>query len=423
MADKPTAVVIGLDCMTGLQTTRIFTRRGVPVVALADDLTHYCARTRLPERIIAADLKTDALIDELEKLGPSLAQPAGQKAVLVPCTDMSVLLISRNRVRLQDWYYIGLPAKEVVETLIDKYAFYTYAAQANLPIPETHFLRSRADAVKAAGRLQYPCILKPPMKSQKWERNTSKKVIKLSSREEFLNTYEQCAGWADLLMVQEWIEGTDENLYSCNCYFNNQNQPLVSFIARKIRQWPPETGTSCLGEEVRNDEVLEASLSLFEGIGYHGLGYVEMKRDQRTGKHYIIEPNIGRPTGRSAIAEFSGVELLYTKYCDLTGLPLPPNRQQKYQGTKWIHLRRDLQSAFYYWRKGELTLKGWLKSVWGIRQDAIFAWNDPVPFLADFLDSAGTLFSGRKRRKKAANPAVIQAGTGETANSETKAGL
>jgi predicted ATP-grasp superfamily ATP-dependent carboligase len=123
-----------------------------------------------------------------------------------------------------------------------------------------------------------------------------------------------------------------------------------------------------------------------------------MKRDDRTGKHYIIEPNIGRPTGRSAIAEFAGVELVYTMYCDLTGTALPENRVQKYQGTKWIYLRRDLQSAFYYWRKGKLSLRAWLKSIWGVKKDAVFSWTDLKPFLADFSGSTLTAFSGRKRK-------------------------
>src|SRR5690606_32406833 len=171
--------------------------------------------------------------------------------------------------------------------------------------------------------LTYPCILKPPIKSPEWEKQTNKKVFKLDSPDAFLECYDRCSHWAEVLMVQEWIEGPDANLYSCNCYLNEDSQPLVSFIARKIRQWPPETGTSCMGEEVRNNEVLEASLALFKSVNFHGLGYVEMKKDARTGKHYIIEPNIGRPTGRSAIAEFGGVELLYTMYCDLVGLPLP----------------------------------------------------------------------------------------------------
>ena len=112
-----------------------------------------------------------------------------------------------------------------------------------------------------------------------------------------------------------------------------------------------------------------------------------MKRDQRTGKHYIIEPNIGRPTGRSAIAEAGGVELLYTKYCDLLALPLPPNREQKYIGTKWIYLRHDAQSALYYWWKGELTLADWWRSIRGRKWDAVFSWNDQAPFWYDLWAS------------------------------------
>jgi predicted ATP-grasp superfamily ATP-dependent carboligase len=200
-------------------------------------------------------------------------------------------------------------------------------------------------------------------------------------------------------MVQEWIEGTDADLYSCNCYFNAASEPLVTFTARKLRQWPPETGTSCLGEEVRNDEVLQETIRLFRGVSYHGLGYVEMKRDERTGKHYIIEPNIGRPTGRSAIAEAGGVELLYTMYCDVVGLPLPPNRQQTYGGVKWIYWRHDFQSALHYWRKGELSLRQWWRSWSGRKASAVFSWTDPLPFCLDWLNSARLLLGGRKRRK------------------------
>jgi predicted ATP-grasp superfamily ATP-dependent carboligase len=135
---------------------------------------------------------------------------------------------------------------------------------------------------------------------------------------------------------------------------------------------------------VRNDAVLEASIHLFRSVNYHGLGYVEMKRDRRTGKHYIIEPNIGRPTGRSAIAEAGGVELLYTKYCDLVNLPLPPNREQKYEGVKWIYFMHDIQSSFHYWKRGELTLRDWWQSIRGAKNDAVFSWRDPAPFWYHF---------------------------------------
>ncbi len=395
MNRKPTAIVIGLDCITGLQTARILAQHGVPVIGMARDLDHYCCQTNVCTQKIAADAKSETFIDLLREMGSTF----DQKPVLVPCTDMSVLLISRNREKLQQWYRFALPDHQVVETLMDKIEFYTFAAQAGLPIPETFFLRSRQDVEMAAGKLNYPCILKPPMKSPKWESSTNKKVYKLESAQELLACYDMCSDWADILMVQEWIEGSDANLNSFNGYFDRQSQPLVTFTARKTRQWPPETGTSCMGEEVRNDEVLKASIAMFRSVNYHGLGYVEMKRDDRTGKHYIIEPNIGRPTGRSALAEFAGVELVYTMYCDLAGLPLPENRVQKYRGTRWIYLRRDLQSAFYYWRKGELSLGSWLRSIWGVKKDAVFSWTDLKPALADFGGSTLTMFFGRKRKK------------------------
>ena len=383
---NPYAIVIGLDCFTGLQTARILVKRGVPVIAIASDLTHYCCKTKVCEDIFEADTGSEALIDTLMKLGPDLEK----KAVLYPCTDLSVLMISRNRECLGGWFHVVLPEGDVIELLMDKMSFYTYAQKAGMPVPRTFFLRDNDEAFQAAGKLDYPCILKPPMKTPKWEEHTKAKVFKASDREDFLRLYEICSDWADVLMAQEWVEGSDASLYSCNCYFNTNSDPVVTFIARKLRQWPPETGTSCLGEEVRNDVVLEESIRLFRSVGYRGLGYVEMKRDERTGKHYIIEPNVGRPTGRSAIAEAGGVELLYAMYCDVVGLPMPDGLEQKYTGVKWIYLRRDLQSAAYYWRRGDLSLRKWWNSLRGQKAFALFSWSDPAPFWGD-------IFHGLKR--------------------------
>lgn len=393
--ELPYAFIIGLDCITGLQTARILARHNVPIIAFAKDPGNFCCKTNTVERIIHTNTASEEFIRVLESLGPELKQ----KAVLFPCTDMSVLTISRHRHRLADWYHVLLPDPEVVEMLMNKVSFYTYAGEKGFPIPATFFLRSRADAEQAASKMTFPCIMKPPIKTPAWEKNTRAKVYKIEHEKDFLPLYDQCAGWADLLMVQQWVEGTDANLYSCNCYFDRASEPLVTFIARKIRQWPPETGTSCLGEECRNDFVLEKSIELFRSVDYRGLGYVEMKRDERTGKHYIIEPNIGRPTGRSAIAEAGGVELLYTKYCDAVGMPLPANREQKYEGVKWIFLRHDVQSALYYWWHRKLTLREWWQSVRGRKGYAVFSWTDPAPFWYDLLGAVGSLIKIQTRKR------------------------
>jgi D-aspartate ligase len=394
---RPFAIVIGLDHVNGIQTARILARRGVPVIGIAKDPKHYCCRTRVCDRIVFTETTTDSLIETLEEMGPTL----GEKAVLFPCLDPHVLLISRHRRRLEPWYHIVLPAPDTVEMLMDKVRFYLFAQENGFPIPRTVFLHSRADAERAARELTFPCMLKPPLSgTPEWEKNSRLKAYVLSDPVQFLDVYRRLSALSDVLIAQECVVGPISNLYSCNCYLNADSEPLVTFIARKLRQWPPETGESCLGEECRNDEVLHETIRLFKAVGYRGLGYVEMKQDVRTGKFSIIEPNVGRPTGRSPIAEAGGVELVYTMYCDALGRPLPVNREQHYGNVKWMYLKRDLQSALYYRRRGELTLRDWWRSLRGRKVDALFAWDDPGPFICDLARAAWLYFDPEERRKR-----------------------
>jgi D-aspartate ligase len=226
------------------------------------------------------------------------------------------------------------------------------------------------------------------------------KAYKLAEKADLLAIYDLYGSLADVLIVQEWVEGSSASLYSCNCYFDANSEPLVTFVARKIRQWPPLTGESSLGEECRDDVVLNETVRLLKSVNYRGLGYVEIKRDARSGEYFIMEPNVGRPTGRSAIAEAGGVELLYTMYCDALGWPLPENRVQQYGHVKWIHLRRDFQSALYHWRRGQLSLKEWWRSWRGRKAYALFSWSDPGPFLGDLTRAACLFMSAEERAKR-----------------------
>src|SRR5688572_1429808 len=403
----PMAIVVGLDSITGLQTARILARHGIPVVGVADSARHNCARTRVVERVIEVDTATEALIDALLELGPRL----GDRAVLVPCRDVSVLMLARHRERLQQWYHLPLAPTAVIELLMDKLSFTRFAEQHGLPLPATRTLANRRDAERAAAELPFPCIVKPKLQSHVFTRQSGGKVHRVNSAGELLDLYDRYAGYAGgPLLVQQWVEGPDSELYSCNCYFDKNGQPLVTFVARKLRQWPPHAGVSSLGEECRNDEVLDLTLRLFQAAGYYGLGYVEVKRDVRTGKHFIIEPNIGRPTGRSAIAEAGGVELLFTMYCDAVGLPLPAAREQRYHGARWIYWRNDARSAFYYWRRGELTLREWAASWRGRKAEAVFSWSDPLPFITDFINIAAKA-PGHRPTPRAADPVARPAPT------------
>ena len=80
------AVVVGLDHVNGLQTARVLTERGVPVIGVVHDRSQVCARTRLPERIVEMDTASEDLIEGLVRLGRHL----GTRAVLFPALDHQV---------------------------------------------------------------------------------------------------------------------------------------------------------------------------------------------------------------------------------------------------------------------------------------------------------------------------------------------
>ena len=394
--EPPHAIVIGLDSITGLQTARILSQRGVPVIGIAKDLGHFCCQTKVCRQILETDTEEEELIFTLETLGPTLKE----RTVLFPCSDISVLVISRHRDRLQEWYHVVLPAADVIEMMVDKVKFYRYAQENGFPIPETYFLSSREDAEEATRKLTFPAVLKPPYRPDEWRKHTKEKAFKVSNADELLSIYDKCCKWADILIVQQWIEGADINHITSNCYFGSDSEPLVTFTSRKLRQWPQKTGQGCFGEAYRDDNVAFATVHLYQSVGFRGLGYLEMKKDENSGKYFIIEPNVGRPTGRSATAEANGVELIYTMYCDALGWRLPTNREQKEGDVKWIYLRQDVQSAMYSWLHGELTLREWWQSVRGRKWYAVLSWTDPAPFWYDLWRVVRLLIKSKSEKRR-----------------------
>jgi predicted ATP-grasp superfamily ATP-dependent carboligase len=390
------AVVVGLDSITGLQTARILAARSVPVHGVVADRRHWGARTNACATVVESPLSGSELAASLALLGRRLGRPS----VLLPCSDAAVDAVSRHRDRLAEHgFLIALPEHHVVELLMDKVQFARYAAEHDLPVPRTEHLAGPSDATAVAASIRYPCVLKPPYKTASWLAHTSAKAFTVPDERSFLETYDRVRSWVPFLLAQEWIPGGEDELYSCNAVFAAGGEPLATFVARKLRQWPPDIGTSASGEECRNDEVLETTVKLFSGLAYRGLAYLEMKRDARTGELWIVEPNVGRPTGRSAIAEAGGVELVMTAYCDAAGLPLPRARQQHYGDAKWVDLRRDLQAAMVARRRGTLTLREWLSWVRGPKAHAIWSRRDPAPFVVDVTRAVGTgaRLVGRRR--------------------------
>ncbi len=382
LTEKPAVVLLGMDSYVALQTARIFQSLGVPVSGIAADTRSPMCRTNALDRLHHG-VPEPAFCERLQSFGQEFEAPP----VLIPCSDVWVRFLSGQREQLEPFFRFALPDHETLEMLINKSSLYSFAEVHGLPIARFRRIVNRADAIAASSELSFPLIVKPALRSDKWIDCAGRKAVLLDTHEELMRLFDRCSdGPHGEIVAQEWIPGDDGNLFSCNVHYGEDGSPLATFVARKIRQYPPMVGESSLGQEVKNDEVLALTLRLFDLVGFRGLGYVEVKRHEVSGQHYLIEPNVGRPTGRSSIAEAGGVPILQTMYCDLVGLPLPADREQKYVGAKWIYLTRDTVSALYYIWKRKLTLREWWSSVRGPKVYAVFAWKDPVPFVLDIWE-------------------------------------
>ena len=182
------------------------------------------------------------------------------------------------------------------------------------------------------------------------------------------------------MVVQQWIEGHDNDIFFCLQYAaNTVDAPVGSFTGRKIRAWPPRVGgtASCVSAPEVHDELSKVTARFFRETGVVGMAGMEFKRDRRDGRFYMIEPTIARTDFQHEVATVNGVNLPYLAYCFELGLPLPKAR---------------LRSPRRVWR--EPLIDRWSAETQGMADESGFggaevvdAWwriTDPLPWV-DFM--------------------------------------
>lgn len=367
---------------------------GIPVVGFADYPRHFCCRTNTCNQVIATDTSNEELINSLVSFGKNL----DQKAVIIPCSDNSVQMISLHRKELEEFYNIILPEHKILELFMDKGEFYKYCQLNGFPIPPTFFPTDESDLENIADNINFPCIIKPRRADNRWWKFYTEKVLKVEDPKQLYDQYNQSLRATDAPMVQEWILGGDSNLNSCTFYYNRKYEPVITYTSRKLRQWPVDNGDICLGEEIRNDALAEYAVKLMGSVKFCNVGSLEMKKNDRDGQYYMMEVNVCRLPMRFQILEAGGVELLHTMYSEAAGIPIVTNTTQQFKGAKWIALHNDILASWAYHKRGELSFIDWIHSLRGINSFAVTSVRDPLPSIIDAKTLAGRAFRfiGRK---------------------------
>jgi D-aspartate ligase len=351
-------------------------RLGIPVHRIARErwaparMSRYSRGwSRIPDRAGTAEI-----IEFLHDCSGSVG-----RALLIPIDDAASVFVDEHAQALEPYFLFPRQPAGLAQALSSKREMYELCRRHEIPTPASAFPESEAELLEYAEQGSFPTVLKcinagdaPP---------EAPRVAIVEDRDQMLAAYRRMESpERPNLMVQEYVPGKPETIWMFNGYFDERSACRVGFTGKKIRQTPPYTGATTLGVCLPNQAVEDATVRLMAAVGYRGILDIGYRFDQRDGKYKLLDvnPRIGG-TFRLFVGE-NGLDVLRTMYLDLTGQEVP--RTTLSEGRRWIVEPWDLASSLTYWRRGDITLGEWLRSLRHVREDAWFAADDPLPFLS-----------------------------------------
>jgi predicted ATP-grasp superfamily ATP-dependent carboligase len=371
------AFVLGMN-ETGLTAVRCLGREGIAVKGFDVD----ARRAAFRSRYCSAEVCPDPLRqpDDLVRFLRHQVRDGSQRVVLLPTSDLFFLFLSRHRAQLADKFLMSLPAVEVAESVVNKRRLYELAAANGTPFPASYFPGTYDEAVAVKDSLRYPAFIKPYWGHQ-WRRHFGgiHKGFKVHTPDEFLARFREVLDSGHSALVQSYITSSDDNLFSLSLYVSQAGEVLAAFPRRQVRQYPPNSGTVTLAISERNPELVADGARFCQAIGYRGIAGLEYKRDREDSRYKLLDFN-PRLMLSDGLTAYCGINLPLIQYLDLTGQKPAPRREYA-EGARWLESIADFHAFKQYHERGELGFADWLKSIRRAKVFALFAWDDPLPFL------------------------------------------
>jgi D-aspartate ligase len=310
-----TPVVVVGGVLTALGVVRSLASAGIPVYLACDTrfcpagLSRQCTLLRVP------DLEGQGLVDGLL----SIAGRIGEKAVLILTSDLQVVAVSGARAALEAHYFLALPTETMVDVLMDKAKFQAYAEEIGLPVPRAVVLDEGADE-QALDVLSMPVVVKPADHGLA----PAERTTRADSLAEAHTVARRMRCAASSIVVQEWIDGDDDDIYFTLFVCDGQARIVALFTGRKMICEPPLVGSTalCVAATEEHQALAAQTQAFVTDSHYHGIGGLEFKRHRRTGQFVVVEPTVGRADWQEEIATLCGVNIPAIAYRTALGEPV-----------------------------------------------------------------------------------------------------
>lgn len=376
----PPAVVIGGQ-ENALSVARSLGRRGIRVYALNHRQTvvrfsRHCKRLRAAGETLAswAEYLLSARSERI------------RGAFLLACSDEGLqVLIEHRDALLERGYRLDLCDPKAQAMMLDKLSTVEAAARLGVPAPAHWVVNSIADVERIRDELTFPLIVKPLHTHVFAAHFAGRKHLRARRYREVRETIAAMEAAQVPFMLQEMIQGPDTLLSSYYTYLDEGLEPQFHFTKAVVRRYPTNEGGATCHVVTHDPEVKELALRFVRGVGLPGLSNVEFKRDRRDGQLKLIECN-GRLTAANNLLVAAGMDLPIWIYNRAVGIPQEPLPTTYRTDRHLWYPATDFKAFLQLRRRGELTFKGWIRS---IRHEGVklitpfWSWSDPLPSLAE----------------------------------------
>lgn len=376
----PFACVIG-----DISMVRALGMRRLPVAVVTHDRGAKCTYSRYCRTVIV----TPSWVNEPNRAVDSLItwgkeQPA--PPILFYQGDHDLIAVSRAREALAPHFRFVVPDAELVEDLVDKLRFAALAERTGLPVPATLPIPEGSDIATVLKRWdRFPCVFKPAVRKDWFQLiGSDQKALRIETRTELEDLLARMDVGRDRFVLQESIDGGEENILSYHAYVRAGGEIVAEFTGRKIRTSPRRYGRSTYIEITDDPEVRELGRWTVEELGFSGVLKIDFKRDVHDRRLLILEinPRFNLWHHPGAVA---GVGIPEAVYWDCVAPDRVPPLRTPREGVRWMVPMSDARASREYRLAGELSRARWLYEMLTVDVNEGFQLRDPVPGLTDIV--------------------------------------
>jgi predicted ATP-grasp superfamily ATP-dependent carboligase len=378
------AVVLNLSDHGSVGVARSLGRLGVEVHGVHHGVTA-AARSRYFRQVhrSPADVGTSAVVPFLQQLGQRL----GGRPVLIPTGDASSMVVDEHAEELRPRFRFPSQPPGLARQLYEKKGMHDLCLEFGIPTPRTEFPKCRADVDAYLAHAVFPVVVKP-IDAWRLQARTGHRMAIAGDEAELLRWYDELEDPDEPnLMLQEYIPGHADSVWMLNGYYDSSSTARFAVTGRKLRQCPPDTGSTSVGICLANPTVEALTADLMKRTGYQGildLGYRFDRRDRQY-KLLDVNPRLGA-TFRLFVGP-DGMDVVRALYLDLTDQAVPQSRAVP--GRMWLVETNDVRSFVQLRSEGRLGGLAWLRSLRRVDETAWWAIDDVRPFAAALSDLIG----------------------------------